>query len=583
MFTSQFHVYLGAESETGFAGFISEERFSCILDCESGLEHDRGREILKKLAFLVNEKLPNTLAELENIVTSEIKEYNIPLSFSLALCFRTTDGRLLIHTDNIGVIYIKRSGQTAKVITGTKGATGYIEDNDFVFLTTQKLVSHFHDEHEFISLLNRGDSAMIIDAITPRLKEGDDTDLIALALLFSQEEVVQEQEVAEFVSKPQFVESMHSIVLKIKSKLAVIFSNKKKAVTFVIVGFLIMVFFWSTGLGYLRKSSESDQKKIAYATELITGKLQQAEEVAFLNQARATALINDAKKDLLKLREDVKSSSTSEFKKLEALIQEKEGAMLKKEKKSHQEFYDLSLENKSAKGVLFANDGVSSAILDANGAVYAFSLEKKSFESYEVGNADQIQSISVQNDEIFFHKKNTGIFKVGTDGKIKKVIENDKDWGVISGMNNFNNNLYVLDSSKNAIYKYIPVEDGFSEKSTYFKSPLELQEAVSFAIDGSVYITDGGSVLKYTSGLRDGFAPVFPEKNMYINKVITSQEEEKVYAWDKKRGSIYIINKDGDYERQVGSAVFTQANDLIVNGTKAYVLVNKKIFSVGLD
>lgn len=585
MLTSHFSAYLGSEKEHGFAGFIAEEGFYGVLSAEDGFDKEDGREILKKIAAEMLEKTPRTVAEFETFLTDQLKLANLPLDFSLACGYVSQKDKIILSTNGQGQIFIKRGGKTAKIIDGTKNASGYVENNDLLILTTHRLQESFGDEQSFMSFVAKQDMSSVVDEIILKMKEQDDSGSIALFISFApaKEPVsVLQEDTEDIKDEREFIGRSYAFFERIIRPLL---QEKKKAVTFVAVGALFFIFLWSVILGYQRRVNEKQIKEISYAKDLITGKLSQAEDVVFLNQGRAVALINESKSDLANLKKQVSDKNNKEIKNLEELIVEKENRILKKEEKKPVEFYDLSLEDKQASGDLMYQEGGSAAILDKKGTVYVLSLEKKSIDSRDIGDASAVAAVSLQNDDVFFYKKNSGIFRVDAEGKIKKVIDNDHDWGAITALANYNNNLYVLDTSKNNIYKYVPTESEFSEKSSYFKSgqQINIRDAASFVIDGSVYIALDRRILKFTSGLQDGFAPVFPEEKTQITKVLTTKDIEKLYAWDKNRAAIYVVNKSGDYERQIQSSVLARANDVVVQGTKAYILAKQKIYVISLE
>jgi hypothetical protein len=65
--------------------------------------------------------------------------------------------------------------------------------------------------------------------------------------------------------------------------------------------------------------------------------------------------------------------------------------------------------------------------------------------------------------------------------------------------------------------------------------------------------------------------------------VITSKDLNKVYNWDKKNAAIYILGKNGTYEREVRSVIFARGSDVVVYDKAAYILMKEKIYEVNLD
>jgi hypothetical protein len=126
--------------------------------------------------------------------------------------------------------------------------------------------------------------------------------------------------------------------------------------------------------------------------------------------------------------------------------------------------------------------------------------------------------------------------------------------------------------------------NGFSEKDSYFLAgqSVDLLDATSLAIDSSIYISIGDQVLKYTSGEQQEMKTSFPESDVAIKKVYTSVDEEKLYAWDKTKGTVYILDKNGTYERQIQSGIIAKGTDIVVYDNAVYILVGQKIYKVDL-
>ncbi|MBI3366204.1 hypothetical protein HY041_01075 [Candidatus Roizmanbacteria bacterium] len=103
------------------------------------------------------------------------------------------------------------------------------------------------------------------------------------------------------------------------------------------------------------------------------------------------------------------------------------------------------------------------------------------------------------------------------------------------------------------------------------------------AIDSSVYVGFSDHVFKFTAGVQDEFKTTFPESNIHLSKVFTTKDLEKVYAWDKEKGSLYVLAKNGTYEREVYSSVLKQTNDLVIFANNAYLLSGSKIYVINVE
>lgn len=589
MLRSDFAVYLGTEKKEGFFGFVCENSFFCVLSCDEGLSKDEGRERLKNWSLNIQNRSIENLADFESYLGELIKTANLPAQFSLS-CGFLHDSRFFLKTARDGEIYLRRGDSFSRLIDGENSASGYVEPGDFFIFTTRLFTDLFGGEErlrpvfEDVRRPDGKDPQEVLEAVTPKMKEQDDQGTVAVFVRFAQEKV----EVDELAfATPKSTSEVEPAFADFFSKARLLFQtqDKKRTYTLVAVAAIFIVFIWSVVLGYQRRTYAQLQKKIRTTKELVEEKLSQAEEVSFLNLPSAIALINDAKQDVANLKKELKDDKNREVARLEGVISQKEGEILKKEEKPYEEFFDLSLENKQAKGTNLYLDGDVLFVLDPQGAVYVLSLTKKSLEkrpSSEIKNASFVVS---DKGNIYVFKKKSGVFKVDADGKAKKVIEDDKDWGEIAGGFMFNGNLYLLDRGKGDVYKYLAAQDGFSEKSSYFTSGEKgnLQDVTSLAIDASVYVSTSDTILKYTSGVKEDFAISFPEEQSTLTKILTTKDLEKVYGWDKGKGAIYVVNKQGTYERQIKSAILSKASDFTVFKNNAYILLGGKLYRVSVE
>ncbi len=348
---------------------------------------------------------------------------------------------------------------------------------------------------------------------------------------------------------------------------------------------IIIVLFWSVGLGVTRRQEGQANEKIKKSKELITQKLDQAEEVAFLNLSRAQVLINEAKTELGSLKKEV-GDKRKEIEEINNLIKEKENKIVKKEDKKFLEFFDLTIDKKEAKGTKFyLNDDVL-AILDKDqGIIYLLSLTKKSLEKVSSLEIKSSNLIASYQENTFFYVPTKGVYKINKDNKAKIVINFDKDWGKIGDMTIYNGNIYLLDKEKNKIYKYMAGVEEYGSRNDYLKSDesISLKDATSMMIDSSLYVGFPDYTAKFTAGVRETFKTSFPDENFSLNKVITSKDLEKVYSWDKNNSSLYILGKNGTYERQVQSSILAKGEDVVVYDNIAYILIKEKIYEVNLD
>ncbi len=585
MFNPSFAVYLGKEIDKGFSGFITEGNLFLSLEIEEGFSSDEGRGMLQKLKTDILEFNINNLDEFEQFLNDSFKKFNFPSSFSLAAGY-LKDDIFYLKTVGKGKIFLRRGQDFELIIEKENSASGYLTDNDFFILTTEKFVELFGGELELRSIFDSKNPHQIVDELTPLLKSKEDIGVVALFVQFLKQQT--EQSYSTTIPPKEKVNHFFSSAKNIYPRL-ISYPKKigrKKTLTLAIVCIISLILIWSISLGFQRMNNSDSESKVKNVKELVSLKLKQADDVVFLNLPRALVLISEAKDEVNKLKKQVGKQKSNEIATIEKSISDEENKITKKEEKKYEEFYDLTLDNKDAKGDKLYLDGDSLNILDkSRGIIYTLSLSKKSLDKKNSSEAKSANLIGSYQDSVLFFVKGQGIYRISSDNKVKKVIEQDKDWGNIVALSIYNENIYLLDSAKDQIYKYVPTDNGFSDKNLYFKSGsgISFKNSNSLAIDSSIYLGFNDHILKYTAGIPDDFKTAFSEKGINIKKIFTSKDVEKVYGWDKPKSVIYVINKDGTYEREINSSIISKADDFVVSDTSAYVLVKEKIYKISLN
>jgi hypothetical protein len=573
MFKQDLGFYLGHEKLDGFSGFVDENNLFLTVEIEAGITPDIGRE----LTFYIREKISllkiENLQQFDKFISDIIKEKNLPAGFSFSAGYLKGD-IFYLKTINQGKIYIRRNNKLVLLIDSDKTASGFIKVDDVFVFTFSNFIRLLGGEEGLNKKFDHRPISEIIDEITPELLTKDDQ---GTAALFLQLKKIEEEEkpIDNFFEVPKELGS----ALNLKSYY--LRFGQQKILTFITVFILGLILFWSVGLGVIRRKSENNQKKINLTKELISQKLSQAEEVSFLNMSSALSLIADSREEANKLKQQLGVKSY-ELSGIDKIISDSENKILKKEEKKYTEFFDLTVDDKNAKGDKIYLDNDNLLISDkSRGVLYELSLTKKSLDRNQSPEIKKSSSIALFEDKKYFYVEGAGVYRI-VDGEAKKVIENDKEWGKIIDMAVFNGNIYLLDQEKNEIWKYMTVESGFGGKNSYLQpgQSFNLSSVNSFSIDGSVYLAGDSTMFKFTSGLQDAFKTNLPDGNINVTKIFTNRDLEKVYGWDKKRGAVYIMGKNGDYQEQINSKILSTGSDFTVYKNYIFVLQGSKIYKI---
>ncbi|MFW5703607.1 MAG: hypothetical protein ACOCXQ_02130 [Patescibacteria group bacterium] len=635
MFKPETAVFVGKDRSRAFRDFIIDGSFFLVFEALEGLHKAEGHDFIKQLERLKKQhgQIIN-LNDLEIWLQESLLSAAVPAHFSLA-AGAVYKNILYIKTVGEGEVHMRRGKRFARLIHGDKTASGYLEENDMVVFTTASYRSLIEEEVKLEKPLNTLVPEKLVQHMEEYFDNKNDKASLAIFAQFSESGVedeaaemgfvtngepsgrpvtglAEDEETSEGVdaSDPDHHPNYHSHAVestevldepaqttlpdqeikpeKAKKKRLSIPSIKlpgsfSKKVTLVAVIVIFAIFVWSIIFGYQRRQEAALAAQVEETQAVITEKTAEAEEIAFLNLDRAIALLDEAKLELAKLEESAGEDATEEIAALREQITTMENKIVQKDEQEPEEFYDLALEAADARGDAMFKDGTQLAILDReNKTVYNFSLDEKSLEKSTNEVVSAAELVGIADGTIYVFDREKGLYEFENDEDVSLVIEEDEEWGEVVDLAFYFNNVYMLDREKADIYKYVPVEGGYSEQASYFvgTAPTELNAGTSIAIDASIYVGLDDSVLKFTRGEADEFVTTFPTENVTIEGIYTDEESEKVYVWDKEQGAVYVLSKNGKYERQVRANALKEASDITVYNNQILVLSGSKIYAL---
>ncbi len=614
MSETQQAVFVGKSRTHTYRDYLAEDTCFLVFECDDTTK-DEGKKILNHILESKEQHGDiGNMQDFEDWAHKAIFTPDMPVDFSMAL--GVLNGNVMyIKTVGEGEIHLRRGKDFVRVIHSEKVASGYLKEQDMLVFTTSTFRRLVEEEEKLKGTLDKGTVDQIVQILEGYYDEKGDggalavfaevTSLTATAVQVKHTSAppVPVPSVAPVVATPpvagekrDFVEPTSDDGFDESARKQNIFSRIKlpngggqtkrsKMITMGVLAVILVIFVWSVVFGYQRRQAAQARKQIDTVEASVAKKTTEAEDVAFLNMDRAIELLEEAKAEVADLRESVGKGYSREIDTIAETITEKENAIVQKDVQEPEEFYDLALEDQKAKGDKMFLEEDKIAILDkANDTLYNFSADKKSIESSKNSAVGDATIVGMVDGALRFFVPGKGLYEFTDDTKVEQLIKNDKDWGSIADIAFFGGNVYMLDPKEGDIHKYAVIADGFGEKTSYFTGTVpDLENANSLKIDASVYIGLSDSVIKFTRGLVDEFNVTLPEKNLDIVDIFTDENTERVYAWDKKNASIYIISKTGSYEGQVKASVLAKASDFVVYNNQILVLSGSKIYTLSND
>lgn len=531
----------------------------------------------------INNKINQTITSIKTSL-SDVEQLDILLSV-----LQTSDDKKALYLIKHGVSFSASLIRSSKRINLLEQAldnellSGFLQVGDRVVLTTNSL---FELLSEDVQGLIEWPINSIEDEIEARLPQAR-VDPVATIVIEDEIEGVEKiPEIQQYQSYSKLaIKQSEQIILKLSR---LIIKSKRGAVIMGVVLLLVVL----AGIVLSVKNQKQVKIKSDYATYLKAAQdsFTQAQNLKDLNPQEAADSLTKAK-DKLHLALQIMPNE-KEANNLQNQITSQESEILRSHKiKDLPIWLDLDLIKKDLTASLLSLSVGKILILDPHQkTLVQIDISKKSHQLLAgEDRLGQAKLASLNGENAFVYSSDKGIVKVITSERSATIAAGpDSDFGEIIDIYGFSGNIYILDRSKNRIYKYIPVTSGYSDKRDYFKenTKVNLQDVIRLQIDGSVYLMRSSSeILKYTQGVADTFnivgldKPLSNAKNFHV-----SSDTEKLYVLDNGNNRLVVLDKKGVYLAQYQSEKFKDFTDLVVDeqGKKVYLLEGSKIYQMDL-
>lgn len=227
--------------------------------------------------------------------------------------------------------------------------------------------------------------------------------------------------------------------------------------------------------------------------------------------------------------------------------------------------------------------------LDTNGIVTETNLKDQETKIVELsGVFEEKISTATQRDEKNFIvvDANNTFYKLDLENKaISKIsVQSENTDQKIKALGTYLSRLYVLDTKNNQIFRHEQAGQGYAKDTAWLNEEIELKEANSLTIDGSVWLAmNNGEIIKLHAGSKaDDFTfstldPAF--SNPTVIKATTATDN--LYILDPNNKRVVILKKDGSLAKQIYSEKFDYLKDLTLdeNSSKIYLLNRNILYS----
>lgn len=585
-------------AQVHYTSLDGENSFLAVLDLTCDDAFTKGRQILSELSdFYFDfdgspaEKLNATLEESKGKL---IEQHSILLA--------AVSGKILYLLGEGEVeVYLKRADKLSPLLTvGSKSQliSGFLQEQDRLLLSTKSLVEFLGgDLEKSLQLPMDAFEEEITDRIGASNLENQG--LAGLAVEIQEDdmqEVGPKQEeilpLAEETPSYNLPSSGRIRInpLRVIKKIYTGYFPKSGRGRLILAVVLITAIVLGVGLKY--KQTKDVQREAQFVQALSSAKddFSAAKGISSLNPAEAKNRLESAGNKISQAL--ILKPNDTEAQNLKKQIDQESSSILQQSSvSSFPVFLDLELIKKDFKSARMSLSAGKLLLLDPDTkTLVAIDLSKKSNQI--LAGREQLGEAaigSLNGSLAFVYSKDKGVLRVDSQNqKLTSVAKTDEDWGIVQDLYSFAGNIYLLDSLKNQIWKYLPTNEGYSGKREYLSknTKADLANALRMQIESSIYILkSGGEILRFTKGEKDNFGlEGLPSGVKDPKSFFVSSDTENLYLLDSGNSRLLILTKTGSYKGQMEGEKFAGATDLAVDekGKKVYLLDGSKIYSVDL-
>jgi hypothetical protein len=360
-------------------------------------------------------------------------------------------------------------------------------------------------------------------------------------------------------------------------------SPQSKKVTFSIALVLLVLLAVSIIFGVKQKKTNDLKNQYKGILEQSVSEVDQAISLAGVSPERSRELFASAQAKLIQIESmNVKDPGLDA---LRQKINDGKSSILGEYDVPPEMFLDLSLLSSGFKGNQLSFTGGQIYIMDSTGGriVSVDIATKKSKVVAGPGVISSPTSIAGYESRVFVLQSD-GIYEV--DSVSTKVV--NKTWSGDALISAFAGNIYVVDKSGGAIYRFQGQGSIFGDKQNWLAAGtnVDFTAANQMVIDGSVYLLyPNAKIQKFSQGSPQSFSTrgIVPEIGS-IDAISGGPDNQYVYLLDKAGKRVVVTDKRGTYKSQYVDGQISAATNLVASETdkKIILLTGDKLFSIDI-
>ena len=371
--------------------------------------------------------------------------------------------------------------------------------------------------------------------------------------------------------------------IKIKSATHELSEEKSKKTAVLVGVILLFLLVVSIFFGINRRRDEAVKARYEPRLAEAIHNFQESQTLSSLDSSRARALLLEAKRTALELKEE--GVEDPELVNLIDNINQSIGTIAGIYETTPELFVDLSLLTDGFEGDDLDLSEGRMLVLDSGDRKMISSVVDTKKSKVEAGpdQLPEVKKVAAYADRNFV-LADDGIWEVTQ--KSEKLVE--KDWGGAADIYLYASNVYVLDKDNSAIWRYAAGSTGFGARQNWFGPGVspDLSASVAWTIDGSIWILRAdGKITKFTLGKPDSF--VVEGLETPINQAVdiyTNETAQFLYILDPQNSRVVVVDKKGQFKAEYLTGELASARKIVASEAdkELIFLTGSKLLSINL-
>lgn len=205
-----------------------------------------------------------------------------------------------------------------------------------------------------------------------------------------------------------------------------------------------------------------------------------------------------------------------------------------------------------------------------------YCIDKTSGEIISINKGGSVKTVATSKDlknissltsstslNALYALSDSGLYQIKPDGVVTKQNSSSTAWPNSVAIAAYLQNIYLLGSDDNQIYRFTKTASGFGPRSSYIKKPASelLSGATALTVNGKIFVAkSNGSVLMFELGEQQDFNISKPPADLSdISAIAYLEDENQLILLNPNKNAFILLQlRDGgaDYLRE-----------LVVNGT----------------